>query len=367
MKIVYLANARIPTEKAHGIQIMKTCEAFSKLGHDVELVVPRRLNHIKEDPFSYYSTSTKFPIKRLPCLDLVELGFVGFLIQSITFGISTFFYLRRKDFDILYGREEFSLYFESFMDTPFVWETHTDRYNFIIKRVLRKAKKIVSITKGLKQFYVDQGIPPKKIAVSPDAVDIEDFTISVDREVARKEFNLPLRPRLIMYAGRLDTWKGYDTLLESAKLFQNDSTKLVIVGGEEKQVRKLKNKYKDVLFLGYIPYIKLPRFQKAADVLVVPNTAKVDISRYHTSPLKVFAHMTSGIPIVASDLPSIREILNEKNSILVKPDSKDELAKGIMSVLNDPKWAKELAKQAKIDVMQYSWEKRAKNIIEAIS
>lgn len=367
MRIIYLANARIPTEKAHGIQIMKTCEAFKKLGHDIELIVPRRINSVKDDPFIYYDVKEKFVLKFLPCIDLVKLGFIGFLIQSVTFGISTFFYLRKSKFDILYGREEFSLYFESFMGTSFAWETHTDRYNFVIKRVLKKAKKIVSITHGLKQFYVDQGISPDKIAVSPDAVDVEDFTISVDMKVARKEFGLPSGPRIVMYAGKLDTWKGYDTLLKGAKSFQDDSTRLVIVGGEDKHVAELKMKYKEVIFLGYIPYNKLPRLQKAADVLVVPNTAKVAISRTHTSPLKIFAHMAGDAPIVASDLPSIREVLNEKNSVLVEADNPNALAKGIISVLDDTEKAKSLVRQAKKDVLQYSWEKRASGIIDAIS
>ena len=51
MKILYIANARIPTEKAHGIQIIKTCEAFVEFGHKVELVLPWRFNRIKENIF----------------------------------------------------------------------------------------------------------------------------------------------------------------------------------------------------------------------------------------------------------------------------------------------------------------------------
>ncbi|HRY62339.1 MAG TPA: hypothetical protein P5056_01035 [Candidatus Paceibacterota bacterium] len=62
MKISYLANIRIPTDRAHGIQIMKTCEALSSQGVVVELVVPSRKNSIKEDPFSYYQVKENFKI-----------------------------------------------------------------------------------------------------------------------------------------------------------------------------------------------------------------------------------------------------------------------------------------------------------------
>ena len=64
MKILYIANARMPTEKAHGIQIMKTCEAFAELGHEVELILPWRFNPIKEDIFEYYNVKKNFKIKK---------------------------------------------------------------------------------------------------------------------------------------------------------------------------------------------------------------------------------------------------------------------------------------------------------------
>ena len=64
MKIAYVANARIPTEKAHGLQIMEMCRAFARNGHEVTLVVPKRRNVIKEDPFLYYDIEPCFEILR---------------------------------------------------------------------------------------------------------------------------------------------------------------------------------------------------------------------------------------------------------------------------------------------------------------
>ena len=54
MKILYIANARIPTEKAHGFQICKMCEQLSLQGAEVELIVPKRKNKITQDVFQYY-------------------------------------------------------------------------------------------------------------------------------------------------------------------------------------------------------------------------------------------------------------------------------------------------------------------------
>ncbi|MCH7883412.1 hypothetical protein IIA95_03290, partial [Patescibacteria group bacterium] len=78
MKLIYIANARIPTEKAHGIQIMKTCEAFADNGAEIELVVPWRFNPIKNDPFEYYDVKRVFKIVKIPSLDLTAFGKIGF-------------------------------------------------------------------------------------------------------------------------------------------------------------------------------------------------------------------------------------------------------------------------------------------------
>ena len=80
-KLLYIANIRLPTEKAHGIQIMKMCEAFAHEGVNVELVVPRRFNVIKEDPFAYYGVGKNFTTTRIPSFDLIAFGKIGFFVQ----------------------------------------------------------------------------------------------------------------------------------------------------------------------------------------------------------------------------------------------------------------------------------------------
>ena len=59
-KLIYIANLRLPTEKAYGIQIAKMCEAFGALGLDVELVTPYRISKIKDNLFDYYSIKKNF-------------------------------------------------------------------------------------------------------------------------------------------------------------------------------------------------------------------------------------------------------------------------------------------------------------------
>ena len=96
-----------------------------------------------------------------------------------------------------------------------------------------------------------------------------------------------------------------------------------------------------------------------AAVLVLPNRATTVSARY-TSPLKLFEYLALGKPIVASDLPALREVLrDQENAILVPPDRPLALAAALREVLDDPALAERLGRGARADAPQYSWDRRA--------
>lgn len=359
-RICYVANIRLPTEKAHGIQIMKMCEAFVNTGVQVELVVPRRFNHVKENPFEYYGVKENFSIVYVPVFDLVFLGRIGFWVTTISFSISIFFYMLSKRVKIIYSRDEFPLWLVSFLKQPVVWEVHVPRDNFFVRALLRKVKRVVVISEGLRKFYSMRRGVENKIIVAHDGVDLSDFKTPFVKEDSRRSLGLPLNKNIVMYVGRIDDWKGVATLLEASRLMR-DILVVIIGGGPLK--RKLEQQYPNARFLGVLPYRQLPRNQKAADVLIVPNSSKSEVSRLYTSPLKVFAHMASSIPIVASDIPSIREVLNEGNAFLFKSDFPQDLARTVEFVLTNPDEAKSRAQKASRDVVDFTWEKRAERIL----
>ena len=83
----------------------------------------------------------------------------------------------------------------------------------------------------------------------------------------------------------------------------------------------------------------------------------------HVSMNKLFEYMASRRPIVASNLPSLREILNDRNSILVKPDDSESFAEGIKKLINNNEIGEKIADNAWTDVQNYTWAKRAVSII----
>ena len=380
MKIIYINNSRIPTEKAHGFQIMKMCEAFFAAGVEIELWLPKRFNRIKENPFSYYGVKETFSIKKIPVIDIISLekilGPIVSWIESISFAILTLFYLSKSQApEIIYSRDQFTSWFLSFLNRKFIYEIHSFPRNFRLhKRLWKKAHRIIAITQGLKNLLVKHGINSEKILVAPDGVDLEFFnSINPSKEDNRIELGLSQDDFLVGYIGKFKTLgmeKGIKTMISTLPLLDKE-TKMVFVGGEEFEIKEYKNManrlnvFTQCLFVNHQPYLKVVKYIKAMDALVIPfpNTPHY---AFYASPLKLFEYMAAGRPIIASDLPALREILNDKNALFFKPENTDDLARAVKMLKLSQTLEYHLSGQAFSDVKQYTWHNRAKNILKLI-
>jgi hypothetical protein len=96
----------------------------------------------------------------------------------------------------------------------------------------------------------------------------------------------------------------------------------------------------------------------------VPNRSKPAISAKYTSPLKVFEAMAVGLALVASDLPSLRELLHHgEDAWLVKPDDPAALAEGIRALVADPALRARLGRTLGARAAEHSWDARAARIL----
>src|SRR3989344_1385796 len=187
--ILYIANVRLPTQKAHGYQIMKMCEAFAECGADIELGVPVRKNEIQSDPFEYWKIKRNFTITYIGKSDFMQYKFIprkiAFLLNTLLFSFNAARYLFvHNDFDVIYTRDREVALLSLFLKRKFVWEIHflpraMFLYNFIFKNTLL----LVTITEYLKKFLTEHGVDTDKIIVSPDAVDLTLFDTTTDRKV----------------------------------------------------------------------------------------------------------------------------------------------------------------------------------------
>src|SRR3989344_1072019 len=191
MRLIYISSVRLPSEKAHGVNIVEMCQEFSRLSLNTELAMRNSPTAIKEDIFRFYSVKPIFRIKKLWCLDLVHYGRIGFAAQSITFAVSVFFYALTKS-AIFYTRDELVALILKLMGKTLVWEAHMGQRNYLIKRLISLNTKIVAINKALKNLYISMRLKAENILVAPDAVDMNKFNLNLSKEEARKKLGLPM-------------------------------------------------------------------------------------------------------------------------------------------------------------------------------
>lgn len=372
MKLIYLVNARIPTEKAYGWAISKTCEQLADLGIDVLLVLPKCKNRIKQDIFDYYNLKRNFKVIRIFNINLRNrFGFCHkliFLLQNFSFLFASLFIKSQKD-DLIYLRNIEQLLFWPWKNKNVFFEMHfLSRKDKFFLFLVNRAKKVIVVTHQLKNYLVNYGLAAEKILVAPDGVELKEFNLNQSQKECRDRLDLPLDKKIVLYAGHLYDWKGVQTLADAARLLEKDIL-VVFVGGTKYDIAKFKVKnstIQNILIVGHKPHPEIPYWLKSADVLVLPNSGKEEISQYYTSPLKMFEYMAVQKPIVASNLPSIGEILNKDNAVLVQPDNPGDLARGIEKALKDSYLSAKIVKQAFKDVQKYSWLERTKNIIKFV-
>ena len=370
MNILFIANARIPTEKAHGIQIMKMCEALAREGADVSLIVPHlRGNPITTDPFDFYGVERNFRIKKLPAANLPRFGSVGVRIRSVIFACAAFFYSLSARADVVYSREPLPLFLLRLAGKTTALEIHDipERklwlYAFLVKHV-----SFIISTNAWKRDRIREFLPRKNadVLVCPNGIDPEEFAVTESVAEAREKLGLDRKKPIVVYAGQLYNWKGADVLGRAANVMKD--ALVVFVGGSARECTDFRAVHRadNIIMAGQKPHADIPLYLRAADVAVLPNVPVTRESVYATSPLKLFEYMIAGVPIVASDLPSIREILNERNALLVPPGDAGELARGVTALLRDSDRAKRLAAQAHEDVLRFTWKSRTRAILTFI-
>ena len=113
-----------------------------------------------------------------------------------------------------------------------------------------------------------------------------------------------------------------------------------------------------------LDYYKIRQYmlQSSVGVLPLPNIPPAAI---FTSPLKLFEYMSAGLPIVLSDLPSLREIVEEgKTGLFYRPDEAEDLARVLKICLSDPEASLKRAERAREEMKEYTWQRRAEKIEE---
>ncbi len=377
MNMYYITHTRMPTDKAHGITIMRSCESFAAAGAHVVFVTPHLKTKAQGDVFEIYRVPRTFSVRHVPTLDLVRYsgGRVAFLLRLFTFYASATLYMlfRQRAGTVIYTRDA-PLIALRYLGFRVVYECHhLFSRNAGFFALARRAHRIVTISEALKRSFVAAGVPAHIVLAAPSGVDLAIFGIEMPQESARASLDLPMKGHIALYTGNfttMDQSKGIEQCI--AAMRETGSVYFVAAGGDAADIKKYEQLAHDlgvanrVILRGHMPQTELAKYQRAADVLVMPFP---DTPHYrnHMSPVKMFEYMASGRPIVSTDLPTIREVLNDENAIIVRPGDPEALARGISSIFSDPARGQRLAVRARIDVERYTWRARARGILQFVA
>ena len=382
-----VANARVPSERAHVLQIMQMASAFSAIFERVRLIYPVRANteamNRATDVFDYYSVKESFGLVGLPCIDPVkrvtldwpwlELGplpRIAHFVQILTFTFAAFMFVARMPPCIVYSRDLLVLTVLNLFSTGrgrlFIFEVHTLPRSAAGRNLhlwaARRADAVVAISDHIRDWYLEMGLDPTSVVTARDGVDLAAYSDLPEKSIARDRLGIESEATVAVYTGHFFPWKGVDTLVEAAADLPED-WRVFVVGGIEPdlgRIRDLARADERIEVVGHLPARDAAVYLAAADVAVLPNSGAAEISARYTSPLKLFEYLASGRPVVATDVPAIREIVESgRSALLVDPDDPGALAAGIQLVASDANLREKIALGGLEIAHENSWNSRA--------
>lgn len=374
MRIAMISTSRIPSRTANSMQVMKVCQAFTQLGHELKLWLPG--NQLQVDwnqLLSHYGIREIFPICWLKSFQ--PLKRYDFAFRAVLAG-------RRWEADCYYIWPLQAAAIASLLNLPTILEMHDrphGRFGPHLFRTFLKgggARRLLSITTALNDslsLAFNTRLEAPFALVSPMGVDLERYEQIPLAKEARKRIGI--RDRFTAgYTGHLYSGRGIELLFQLAQ--RNPEVQFLWVGGEAAAVQHWRKavdsaKVENIHVIGFVENIDLPLYQAACDVLLMPYDQKISISSggdtaAYASPMKVFEYMATGRLILSSDLPVLREILNPSNAILLSSENLEAWDQMMKRILVEPGQWQSLANQAREDASKYSWKERANRSIEGL-
>jgi len=381
MRLLYLHNTPIDSEKANIIQVLYMCDSFSRLGVNVKLAIPESSRPMDRE---FMCSIVRQKIGRELSFSIITFKKITMLGHLNTLG--SYFGARKiinkLKADICFVRAPFFLKLLMDKGIPTIFESHNtllhNRSVFLHRlwkrRLIQYSKskklvKFIAISHALADYWIKNDIDPQKVVSLHDGIDDESFKFVESKEVDRKEIGIKSDEKVVVYAGSLYPDRGIEDILKLAKLFSH--VQFIVLGGPssrkgyfEKESRK--NGIGNIQFLGWIPRDKVKKFLFAADVLLMIWTRNVPTINY-CSPMKMFEYMAAGRIIVGHGFPTIKEVLTDGvTAYLADPESFQDLQKKMEMALNEryPSAmglrARELARK------EYSWKNRARKILNSL-
>lgn len=383
LPLVLVANARMPSQRAQSLQVAQCAAAYQAAGAATTLLHAARAKTMALAPgvslWGFYGIPEEraSAVEAVPCIDWIDrvpraLQYAPARLQEQTFarGAARRILAGFQGARVLSREVETALCLRRAKREEVFLEIHRVPGGKLRRRWLleaaRGARGILAISGGVRADLLRLGVPEGQVRVEHDGFDPALFAGLPGRNEARAALGLKEGVPVVAYTGGLLAWKGADVLVEAARALPD--VYFVVAGGMDGDVKRLRARaggLANVRLEGFQAPTRVPLYLAAADLGVVPNRAKPAISARYTSPLKVFEAMAAGLPLVASDVPSLRELLEDgRDALLVPPDDPGALAQGIARLAGDAALRARLGANLAARAAGHTWDARAQRILD---
>jgi glycosyltransferase involved in cell wall biosynthesis len=248
----------------------------------------------------------------------------------------------------------------------FLWD-HVEWWNdaTVGKQVLKNADKIVTVSNATKRYVLSLGADPEKTSVLHNGVSVDRFKPNKAlREEKRRTLGIATNATVVLTVRRLVYKNGIDTLIESAKIALKRNPRLVFLAvgtGPDRDIVQARIHDAAILsnfrLAGFVPDADLPAYYNAADIFVLPSKSGEGL------PLVALEAMSTGLPIIATNVGGIAEVMVEDCSKLVPAGKPEEMAKAILE-FSETELAVVKTVVRAVAEHTFSWEQNVKRLME---
>ncbi|MBW2146706.1 MAG: glycosyltransferase family 4 protein [Deltaproteobacteria bacterium] len=375
MNIAYCITDPFPAERVSSIQIAHTVNELANQGATVHLFTPATAHkgEIERHFDLMLSPRLQFHTQHPPTELRYKHKFSSFsyrcwLLKKL-WGMS-----RRGEIDFIYTRlvkiASFLQIWASTAGFRIVYEAHNlERdwtYDSYVRAWKNNRRERRIFNRQLAGMVCISGTLLNKLKTS---YPLKCPTTLIPCGVQRKFLadGVKLRPKIgrIRYVGSLSSLEGVDVLMRAMTWIEatlDIFTRSRPTPALKEMVTTL-GLQKKVRFCGPLDHGQVPHELRQADCLVIPLPGENPVSM-GSSPLKLFEYMASGKPIVASDVPGVKEILQDRrNAILFRASDPQSLAQAVLVLQSDTRLAHRIAVNALADAQRYTWDERARSIL----
>lgn len=370
MKIAAISTSCIPSNTANSIQVMKVCQALRQLGPEVRLLTPCFKTAGWKELAEHYGLMTSFDIEWLSYnRHLKQYDFSWKSIKMASNWKADVIYTWALQAAALSAMKN-RLTVMEFHDYP-MGSLGPFWFRFFIKAPGRKV--ILTTTRSLADgLCAKYGIelPEKNLQIAPNGTDLERYEGLPDSRNARKALGLE-ENFTILYSGHFYRGRGMDLMVDLAQALPQ--FQFLWVGGQEKDLEPWKIQLaemgiRNVIITGFIANARLPLYQAAGDILLMPYQREISGSGGGNivkviNPMKMFDYLASRRVILASDIPIFHEILTDQNCVFCPPEDTAAWSQAILELAADDEKRKKLADSAFQDAARYTWTNRAKQTL----